>query len=84
MKGELVTNYNPTTDGSKYITADSLFSILSNFAEAMTRPAEEVIAALGYTTVSTEDVSGGVFVEDASATPGNDDFLWIQTATPTS
>ena len=70
-----MTNYNPTTDGDKYITADSLFSILSNFAEAMTRPAEEVIAALGYTPVNAEDVSGGVFVGDASATPGAEDFL---------
>lgn len=79
-----MTNYNPSTDGSKYVTAGSLFSILSEFAEAMTRPAAEVIAALGYTPVNAEDVSGGVFVGSASATPGADDFIWVQTTTSSS
>ena len=60
--------YNPTTDGSKLINAETLYAILLKFAEDTTAPREEIIAALGYTPsdAADEGVAGGIATLDSN------------------
>ena len=71
LKGGIVTEYNPSTDANKLVTAGGLFSILSDFAEDITtQSAENIIESIGYTplNVAEKGAANGVASLDANST----------------